>query len=103
MSNKFLHITFVVMVAVFLMTAASSVLAMVANITYPISELGDCNSQKECGDFCEKKENHMFCVDWAESQGIFTNQKAKRMKDINRMQEQVDGNIINDFIYMRIF
>ena len=78
--NKYLYTIITVIVVTFL-AVTSSVIAEITHITYPIAELENCDSQGECSDFCNNPENHMTCVNWAESQGIFTNKEAKRMKD----------------------
>ena len=88
--NKYLHTIIAVTVVSFL-AVTSSVIAEITQITYPIPELENCDSQKECSDFCNNPENHMTCVSWAESAGIFDDREAKRMKDINQMQEHADG------------
>ena len=87
MINKILHTIFTAIIISFLAVISS----VKAEITYPILDLGNCSSQKECAAFCDDSTNHMTCVSWAESEGVFTDQQAKRMKDVNRMQEYEEG------------
>ena len=92
--NKYLYTIIAVMVVAFSIIT-SSVIAEISHITYPISELENCSSQEECTNFCDDPVNHMTCVSWAESKGIFTNREAKRMKDVNQMQEYSEGKNID--------
>jgi hypothetical protein len=40
------------------------------NINYPVAELGNCASKEECKAFCDKQENILECVVFAEQQGL---------------------------------
>ena len=88
MSNKFLNI---ITVSIVLSTIAVPVVAKITNITYPVSELGNCGSQEACSDFCDKETNRVACISWAESKGLITSQKAVKMKDMDRMRQYAEG------------
>lgn len=60
------------------------------DISYPISELGNCGSQEECKNFCDNPENHIACIEWGEKQGAFSSVEAKRMKDLEQMENRPD-------------
>lgn len=65
------------------------------DISYPIPELGNCGSQEECKNFCDNPDNHAICIEWGQKQGVFSAVEAKRMKDIEQMENKpedpVDG------------
>lgn len=48
------------------------------DITFPIPELGNCESKEDCKSFCDLPENRSACVDFARSHGIETSVEASR-------------------------
>ena len=63
------------------------------DVQYPVPELGNCGSQEECKNFCDNPANHIACVDWAQSNGVFSAVEAKRMKDIEQMENKPEDPI----------
>lgn len=39
-------------------------------ITFPVKELGNCNSILNCEAFCDKEENQQVCTDFAKTKGL---------------------------------
>ncbi len=51
------------------------------NLTYPIAELGNCNSANECFLYCAKPLNQQKCLDYAKKHGLIrqeTNPKLQK-------------------------
>ncbi|RJQ34398.1 hypothetical protein C4556_02665 [Candidatus Parcubacteria bacterium] len=46
------------------------------NITFPIAELGGCNSKEECKTYCDTPGNALSCVSFAEARGLMTTEEA---------------------------
>lgn len=60
------------------------------NAAYPIPELGNCGSKAECKAFCDKAENQQTCINFAEHQGMFKKEEAKKMRDdLSKFKKQV--------------
>jgi len=60
------------------------------NVTYPIPELGNCGSVSECMAFCDVSENQVACIDWAASKKIVSAGEAKKVRDMNRKEEEFE-------------
>lgn len=56
------------------------VLAQTPEISYPIIELGNCNNQTECKNFCDKPANMIPCVNFAEKNGLMSEEEATKAK-----------------------
>ena len=41
-----------------------------SGVTFPIPELGNCKSRSDCEIYCDKPENMLACLDFAEAQGL---------------------------------
>ena len=41
------------------------------NLTFPVEELGSCNSLEECTNYCEDPVNQNSCTDFAKKNGIY--------------------------------
>lgn len=52
------------------------------DISYPISELGNCGSQEECRIFCDNPDNKISCLNWAESKNFVSPEKAKKSRNL---------------------
>jgi hypothetical protein len=50
------------------------------NINYPVAELGNCASKEECKAFCDKQENILECVVFAEQHGLIAPEEAERAR-----------------------
>jgi hypothetical protein len=51
-------------------------------VTFPITELDNCQSEEDCRDYCERFENAIPCLDFAEEHGILPQEEidaARRM------------------------
>ncbi|MDD5032658.1 MAG: hypothetical protein PHC85_00860 [Candidatus Pacebacteria bacterium] len=57
-------------------------------ISYPIAELGSCNSQEECKIYCDNPANQISCIEWGKSRGVFSAMEAKRMEDMAQMENK---------------
>ena len=64
---------------IFLITSAflflifiNSVSAAISDINYPVSELGNCNSQQECEKYCDDSANIEPCLNFAEKKGLMS-------------------------------
>jgi len=65
--------------------------ANIFDIEYPVPELGNCESQEECKVFCDKEENQMVCMSFAESKNIIPEDIARQIKDdLRRFEEEMD-------------
>lgn len=56
--------------------------APLSDITYPVSELGDCGSMTECEAYCDLPENMEPCLDFAEAHNLIPEEEieiARRM------------------------
>ncbi|MEK7575998.1 MAG: hypothetical protein AAB491_02885 [Patescibacteria group bacterium] len=51
------------------------------DITYPISELGNCASQEECKAYCDNSDNEVSCVNWAAGKGFVDKKEAEKIKE----------------------
>jgi len=47
------------------------------NIAFPVAELGNCSSLKECKDYCDSPENKEACMAFADKHGL----KPKKPRD----------------------
>lgn len=51
-----------------------------ANVGYPIIELGNCKDKNDCRAFCEKGENMLACVSFAEKKGMLSGEDLRVSK-----------------------
>lgn len=58
------------------------------DISYPISELGNCGSQEECKAFCDNPDNQIACVEWAQGTGFVTKEEVRRVKDMRKFNDE---------------
>jgi hypothetical protein len=52
--------------------------AATENISFPISELGNCADQSACKVYCDKSENLIACVNFAKTNGMMSQEKAEQ-------------------------
>lgn len=80
MAKRNLLIYFLVLTAVFAVFVFSQKTDVKSQgleaIEYPVAELGNCKSQDACEAFCEKDENIVPCVNFAESHGLMSAEDA---------------------------
>ncbi len=49
---------------------------------FPIKELGNCADKEACKTFCDKKENMLVCISYAENNGLMSKEEATVTKKI---------------------
>ncbi len=72
--NKIILITLVLFLTPFIL----------AEISYPVSNLGNCASQEECKIYCDNNEHIKECIEFAEKNNLMSQeeiQEAKKMID----------------------
>src|SRR5688572_13740517 len=57
------------------------------NITFPVMELGGCNSLTECKQFCEDKANQSACTEFAKKKGIYKSKEQRQQSLIAEAQK----------------
>lgn len=80
--NKFLKITISALSAAALIFFASLVLAQTdkgntPDIKFPVSELGNCKSETDCRNFCDKPDNTAACLSFAEKNDLMSADEIK--------------------------
>jgi len=51
-----------------------------SNVVYPITDLGNCQNKADCKSFCDKSENMLACVTYAEKSGLMTGEDLRLSK-----------------------
>lgn len=51
-----------------------------SKVAYPIAELGSCKDKADCASFCEKSENMLACVTYAENNGLMKGEDLRMSK-----------------------
>lgn len=49
-----------------------------SKVTYPVTELGDCDSRESCRAYCDMKEHMSACISFAKKQGLMSEEEVKR-------------------------
>lgn len=57
-----------------------AVQAQVDDIVFPVKELGNCKNEADCKAYCDKPENIVFCVDFAEKHNLISEDEVKKAK-----------------------
>ena len=60
-----------------------------SDITYPVKELGNCQSREACEDFCDKPENMPVCLDFAEANDLMPKEDitlARKMLELGETE-----------------
>lgn len=60
--------------------AAGAVFADEKNITFPIADLGNCDSKESCRTYCEAEENKNACLSFAEKNGLMSRDEIEKAK-----------------------
>ena len=71
-------------VTVFLAAAGSFVLGQPADIQYPVAELGNCQNESSCRDYCDEPENLSACLDFARENSLMSEEEldmAEKFED----------------------
>lgn len=50
-------------------------------VTFPVSELGSCDSLASCRTYCEDPVNHQSCIDYAKAKGFHKEEPTQTDKD----------------------
>lgn len=59
---------------------------IITSLSYPIAELGNCQSEEDCSNYCDNEENVSKCTDFAVKKGLMTQEEsdlAKNAADTN--------------------
>jgi hypothetical protein len=70
-SSLIYSLVFLLFMGFFLALSSNYVYALDASkVTYPVAELGNCNSQSECQSYCDNSNNMETCISYAEKNGM---------------------------------
>ncbi|MDA1334685.1 MAG: hypothetical protein O2794_01555 [bacterium] len=50
------------------------------DISFPVAELGSCESREDCKRYCDNPDNRLICIDFAEANGLLNSEDAKRVR-----------------------
>ena len=53
----------------------------IANIQYPVKELGNCKDEAACKAYCDKPKNMKACIDFAEKNNLMSKEEVERLKN----------------------
>lgn len=67
------------------------------NISYPILELGNCQSREDCRAFCDKLENMERCLSFAQNNNLSTIEETIKAKKIVKMKKGPGKCVTYDF------
>src|SRR3989344_8142963 len=73
--RKFIALSFAAIIFLFLgvflgAPAPNEALAQISNITYPVTELGNCTNQQECKAYCGVASNYSKCAAFAQKNNL---------------------------------
>jgi len=68
-----------------LLLFASVAFAQEANITFPIAELGGCESKEQCKTYCDDPAHIASCVSFAEESGLMSPQEAEQARTLSEL------------------
>ena len=63
----------------------------IKGITYPVAELGNCNSKGECHAYCEDPTNMESCIDFAQKRGLMNDTQATRASRFAKQLRSGEG------------
>lgn len=61
------------------------------NVSYPVAELGGCESREACHAYCEQPENMEQCIAFARDNGIMDERQAHRAEQFAAQLEEEGG------------
>jgi hypothetical protein len=64
---------------------------LLANINFPISELGNCNSKSECKAHCDLEENIDACIAFAKAHNFLPQEQIEKNKKISEIMKTMAG------------
>lgn len=77
--------------AILILSGAIPVRAQEDAITYPIAELGNCESKQACRAYCEGTEHMTACIAFAEKHGLMKKEEATVAKKFAKTLEKGGG------------
>lgn len=77
---------FLIVAGIFFMTI--QVNASLEDVTYPIAELGNCESQEACFAYCDLSENYDACMAFAEDKEILSTQEIEEYRQVQEAVAQ---------------
>lgn len=54
---------------------------IITSLNYPIAELGNCQSEEDCSNYCDNEENVSKCTDFAVKKGLMTQEESDLAKN----------------------
>ncbi len=60
------------------------------DISYPVEELGNCESQDACETFCDEPANQDACFAWAADNGFIPEEEVEKIKRQTEKMEQIE-------------
>lgn len=71
----FLSVASVLFFSVFFQGVIIQAISGTANIQYPVEELGSCQSESDCKNYCDQPNNREQCLDFASRHGLMSSQE----------------------------
>ena len=62
-----------------------------ADISYPVAELGNCQNQVACRQYCDKPENSQACLDFAKKKNLMSDDEVKKAEKFLAAEGQGPG------------
>ncbi|TSC74574.1 MAG: hypothetical protein G01um101444_260 [Parcubacteria group bacterium Gr01-1014_44] len=59
----------------------------VSTVSFPIPELGNCGSEKECHDYCEDLEHASACIAYARANNLLSEEEEKTLEEFSDVIE----------------
>jgi len=85
------NIAFAIFIAALLIYATLAVVTVSAqgieDIEFPIAELGGCENEEECKNYCDNPEHISECIDFAESHGLMNKKEAEKARKLSEFGE----------------
>lgn len=61
------------------------------DITFPVTELGNCKSERECKTYCDKPDNILPCVAFAERHDLISREEAVKARKFAQVKQGPGG------------
>ncbi len=78
-------------VGVLLIAGGVSLYAAEEDIIFPVVELGNCVSKEACREYCEDLEHMDACINFAEANGLMSEEEADRAESFREDMEEGGG------------
>ncbi|MFA5166280.1 MAG: hypothetical protein WC449_03165 [Candidatus Paceibacterota bacterium] len=63
----------------------------IADVSYPVAELGGCQNQIACRQYCDKPENSQACLDFAKKKNLMSEEEVKKAEKFLAAEGQGPG------------